>query len=211
MWLDSFFEDLGLVLYNRAKACKRREQSTCHRSHSAWKDLSLFPQSSRHTVQSCRRSLQILKVLTLSHQLQDTNVMGLSESLWILSIYAVKVRAVKTYSRHLFDVRGFSVEVSVVLLDMDVSAFVCERKSVHVPVCVHMQWLTLPSWCQIKVWKMVWSTKKKKKDTSLPIWSIPCNYRDLCHPTFQGEFVSKPPVEIWSVFYSSNIRRWESE
>lgn len=39
------------------------------------------------------------------------------------------------------------------------------------------------------------------------IWSIPCNYRDLCHPTFQGEFVSQPPVEIWSVFNSSNTQR----
>lgn len=161
MWLDSFFEDLGLVLYNRAKTCKRREQSTCHRSHSAWKDLSLFPQSSRHTVQSCRRSLQILKVLTLSHQLQDTDVICLSESLWILSIYAVKVRAVKTYSRHIFDVHSFSIEVSVALLDVDVSALVCVRKSVHVPACTRAV-INTPFLMSDKSMKNCMKYKKKK-------------------------------------------------
>lgn len=46
-------------------------------------------------------------------------------SLWILSIYAVKVRAVKTYSEHIPDILTFSIGVSVALLDMDVSPFVC--------------------------------------------------------------------------------------
>lgn len=61
--------------------------------------------------------------------------------------------------------------------------------------------------------------RKKKKENGAAtstvvawvIWSIPCNYWDLCSSTFQGEFVSKPPVEIWSVFNSFNARRggWE--
>lgn len=202
------FENLGLVLCtSRRKTRKRRQQSTCHGSQSGWKGLSLFPQSSRHTVQSCCRSLQILRVLTLSHQLQDTDVMGLSESLWILSIYAVKVRAVKTYSEHIFDALTFSIELSVALLDVDISALICVYA--HMCLRVHTQWLTLHSPCQIKAWKMVWSKKRASPSlvVALVIWSIPCNYRDLCRPTFQGEFVSQPPVEIWSVLNWSNTER----
>lgn len=34
--------------------------------------------------------------------------------------------------------------------------------------------------------------------------SISRNYKDLCRPTFQGEFVSQPPAEIRSVLNSSH-------
>lgn len=158
-------EDLGLVLYRQGKTHRRRQRRTCHGSQSGWKDLSLFPYSCRHAVQSCCRSLQILKVLTLSHQLQDTDVMGLSESRWILSIYAVKVWAVKTYFRHSSDILTFfhtsvSSSAGCGCISAHVCVSVCERGQVCMCLCVHVQWLTFPSWCQIKAWKMVWSKKK---------------------------------------------------
>lgn len=191
------------VLSSRAKTRKRRRQSTCQASQSGWKSLSLCPQSSPHTPQSCCRTLRILKVLTLSNQLQDTDVRGLFDSI-------CKVRAVKTYSEHIFDALTFfhrTVSGSARHGRISSRARACAGE--HMCLCVHMQWLTPPSQCQIKVWKMVGRRKKgggggvggsPSLVVASVIWSIPCNYRDLCCSAFQSEFVSQPPVEIWSVF-----------
>lgn len=98
-WIH-FWGFRSCVLSSRAKTRKRRRQSTCQASQSGWNSLSLSPQSSPHTLQSCCRTLRILKVLTLSNQLQDTDVRGLFDSI-------CKVRAVKTYSKHIFDALTF--------------------------------------------------------------------------------------------------------
>lgn len=80
--LFAFFFKKGLrPLFGTVEWPRTQEKQERHRHmsrKSGWKDLSLFPQSSHQTVQSSCRSLQILKVLTLSHQLQDTDVTGLS-------------------------------------------------------------------------------------------------------------------------------------
>lgn len=94
--------------------------------------------------------------------------------------------------------------------------------TVCVPVCT-CAWavITTPFTASdesIKKWHEERKKKRKKENGAATstvvawfIWSIPCNYWDLCSSTFQGEFVSKPPVEIWSVFNSFNARRagWE--
>lgn len=88
-------------------------------------------------------------------------------SLWILSIYAVKVRAVKTYSEHIPDILTFSIGVSVALLDMDVSPFVCVcvcGKETGSRISVHVQWLTPPFSMSDKSMKNGMERKKKKKE-----------------------------------------------
>lgn len=118
------FEDLGLVFFI-VKRRHAREDSRSHGSQTGWKDLSLFPQSSRRTVQSCCRTLRILKVLTLSNQLQDTDVMGLFKSICSQSQSSQNI-----FQTHLWCPHFFSMELSAALLDTDVSAFV------RVCVCV---------------------------------------------------------------------------
>lgn len=198
------------ALYSRVKTRERRQQSTCHGSQSGWKDSSLFPQSSCHTVQSCRRSFTDFKSPDIVPSITGHRC---HESRWILSIYAVKVRAVKTYSERVFDGLTFSTELSEALLDADVPA--SERPSVHVTRCARAVINTPLPLCQMKAWKMVWSKGKKRVCPSpvvaLVIWSIPCNYRDLCRPAFQDLFVSQPPVEIRSVFNSSHTEERSGE
>lgn len=191
-------EDLGLVFFI-VEQRHARQQRTCHGSQTRWKDLSLFPPSTRHAVQSCCRTLWILTVLTLSHRLQDTDVSGISESQWILSIYAVRVRTVTTYSEHIFNTLTFPHRT------VSSSArhwHVRMHTQAHAPACARAV-INTPSHYLMKAWEMVCRGEKGASPSSvatLVIWSILCNYRDLCCSTFQGEVVSQPPVEIWSVF-----------
>lgn len=103
------------ALCSGAKARERRQQ----RAHVR-KDLSLFPQSSCYTVQSCCRGFCILEVLTLSHQLQDIDVTGLSGVSVNPFNSMQSVRAVRTYSWNLFDTLTFSIKLMF--------ARVCERR-----------------------------------------------------------------------------------
>lgn len=135
------FEDLGLVflLVDRRHA---REDSRAHVTEVRLDERTCLSFLS-HTMQSCCRHLRILKVLTLSHQLQDTDVMGLSKCGWILSIYAVKVSAVKTYSKHIFDTLiFFHRTVSSSARHGRISICACVGVREHMCLCVHVQWLT---------------------------------------------------------------------
>lgn len=150
--------------------------------------------TSRSSVKSsvCSHTAEVLKVLTLSHQLQDTDVTGLSLS---LCEYFQYMQSKSEQSK--------LIPLTSTLFHRSVSSSA---------VTVSRAVINTPSPCQIKAWNILWS---KKKGVSFTIcsfsWSIPCNYRDLCYPTFQREFVSQPPVEIWPVFSSSDFRRWERE
>lgn len=136
MWLDSFLRIQAFVFYSRAKTRKRRKKSTCHESQSGWKDLSLF-QSSRHTVRSCCRSLWILKVLTLSHQLQGSDVIGLSKSRGILTMQSKSEQSkripAQLWRPHFFVFCQRTVSVSA--RHECISIHVCVRLSVHVHAC----------------------------------------------------------------------------
>lgn len=94
--------------------------------------------------------LRILKVLTLSNQLQDTDVTGgLFKSVWDCK-----------QSKHVPNTSLmpslFSTELSAAAYQ-HLCVFCClffffgEK---HVCLCVHVQWLTPPSQCQIKAWKI---------------------------------------------------------
>lgn len=161
MWLDSCFEDLGLVLYNRATACERREQSTCHRSRSAWKDLFLclycavMPQKFTDF-----KSLDIVPSIT-GHWCHLR--------LWV-SVNTLAVRSQSQSSQNIFQANLWRpqffhrrVRSSVRRGCISVCACVTDRRSRRT------LWLTLPSWCQIKAWQMVAS---QKKGTSLATCSF---------------------------------------
>lgn len=110
-----FWGFMPCVLSSRAKTRKRRRQSTCQASQSGWKSLSLSPQSNPHTLQSCCRTLRILKVLTLSNQLQDTDVRGLFDSICSQSQSSQNI-----FQTHFWCTHFFSIELSAALQDTDV-------------------------------------------------------------------------------------------
>lgn len=153
--------------------------------------------------------------MTLSHQLQDSIVTDLSSTLWTLSIQSQNIQNI--FWVHLWHPYFSLRSVRSSLPGRDASA--CERQSACVYMCMSSGYHSLHSvrW-KHKKWHEERKKKKKKENGAATstvvawvIWSIPCNYWDLCSSTFQGEFVSKPPVEIWSVFNSFNARRggWE--
>lgn len=99
--------------------------------------------------------LWILKVLTLSNQLQDTDVTG---GLF-KSVCSQSQSSQNIFQTYLWCPHFFSTELSAAA-DQHLCGvffgFFCKK---HVRLCVHVQWLTPPSRCQIKAWKMAWRKK----------------------------------------------------
>lgn len=130
-------EDLGLAVYRQGK--HTREDTAQHMSLQSVQMKRLASLLSIKIMMLCSRAVEscgFFTILTLSHQLQDIDVKGPSDFRGILSIQTVKVRAVKRYSKCIFDVLTFSMEVSGTLRDMYQHSYACVCASTCACACV---------------------------------------------------------------------------